>query len=170
MTVFGGDIILAADLNAILTQVELIDPAPLVEVSAATSTAAISAGTETVFASAASTTFAANSAYEAIIEGGYTMSVSTNVPLFNLRKTNEAGTLIGNFGPRMPAPGTTSATKLLSSVMFQIGGADVTAVVCATADASAGTVTIVGNSQRQRRLRIHYRGPSSAYTNLPTLS
>ena len=161
MTVFAGGIINAADLNR-------LDPAPLVEISLASSSGAISS--ETVILTLGSATYLANSAYEAILEGGYSMSVSTNVPLLTLRKTNVAGTIVGNFGPRLPAPGTTSSTAIYTSVMFQIGASDFTGVVCATASASAGTVTITGNGQRQARLRIHYRGAASAWSNLPTLS
>lgn len=162
MTVFGGDVILASHINRLA-------PEPIVQVSFASSSGAITT-TEDDFLTLASTTFKANSAYEAILDAGYSMSVATNVPLLNLRKTNESGTLVGNFGPRLPAPGTTSATLLYTTLMFQIGSSDVTAVLCATAQASAGTVTIIGNGQRQRRLRIYYRGDASSYTNLPTLT
>lgn len=158
----AGDIIYASDIAR-------LDPAPLVEVSSATNPVT-GISSETAFLTLPSTLFSADSAYEVVLEGGFTMSVSTNVPLLTLRKTDASGTIVANFGPRLQAPGTTSATAINSRAAFQVGGSSVTAVLCATVSASAGTVTIVGNSQRQARLRVHYRGASSAWTNLPTLS
>lgn len=162
MPVFAGDIIYASDVNKLSQD-------PLAEVTVVASSAAITA--ETVILTLPSATYKANQAYEVKFEGAYSVTATTNVVSAYLRKTNVAGAIISNFGPRLPQVSLAGSGFLAdASVMFQIGGADVTAALCVTLQSSAASVTLVANPQRPARVRALPRGAASLYTNLPTLT
>jgi hypothetical protein len=161
---------LAASIDA---DVQLLEDRmkPLAEVSFAASSSAIGTS-EIAHINLPSATYKAGRCYEIVVKGAYNMNTSAAYPSLFLRKTNVAGALILDFGPRLvsPAAATGLGFGLHISEFLCVGGSDVTASLALTVQASAGTVTIVGNSQHPRRAIAYDRGPASAYTNLPVLS
>jgi len=126
--VAGGDITLASDINN-------LEALTWVTGQGVTASSAAIGATETVVLTAPSYTYKANSAYRISLHGGVTVSVATNTPLFRFRKTNTAGQQFDVC--RVPCI-STSSHGVTYDAMFQVGGADVTAVIVATLTGAAG--------------------------------
>lgn len=144
--------------------------APLVTVSATTSSAALGPA-DTVALTLPSATYKAGRAYRIDIGGGYTMSATTAYANWQVRKTNVSGTiLIGNL--RTPVSGHTSSVAMsFAPPVFIIGASDVTAVLVLTAAANAAnTVVHDGTSTLPRHMTIMDIGPATNWSGRPTLS
>src|SRR5574342_432033 len=123
-------------------------------VSSVANSAAIGT-TETVSLSN-SFTFKDGRTYAVICGSQITASLSTNVGIFRIRKTNAAGTLwwaMGAFGPSGAPPNINS--QCFAYLRRAAGAGDLTATVCLTLQASSsGTVTHIGSTTTPRYMHL----------------
>lgn len=124
---------------------------------------------ETVVCTLASATFLASTIYSVEVYGGYNMSTGSAYPYWKLRKTDASGTILCDF-QRSQSPGASGLAFGINGMKehFIVGGSDVTAVLVLTVFASSGTITMVGNSQRRRRVIIRPYGGTN--TDIPDLT
>jgi len=150
------------------TDLDDLDRVVFVEGVGATADSSAIGSTETVVLTVPSTTYKANTAYRIEFAGTVSVSVADNSPNIKFRKTNNAGqqfcstfttchTITVGYGARTEA-------------YFQVGAADVTAVIVMTLTGSGSyNAKMVASSTSPGTLNVFKVGPAANYTFAPTL-
>ncbi len=112
---------------------------------ALTSDLTTSSTTELLLMTVPSMTYEADTAYKVEIGGLVRVSVASNSPMFQLRKTNAAGTLISG-NARWPVIPASTNHGFSLAWHFQVGGSAVAAALAVTLTGSgAYTATVPGS-------------------------
>jgi hypothetical protein len=125
--------------------------------------------TESSVATLASQTYKADRAYEMRIVGRHQLSAAANTGQWRVRKTNTAGQVLADWGQVGVTVAAVPFALCLTGAVFTVGGTDVTAALLATAQSSAGTVTMIGSATMERKFEIWDCGAATEFPNAPVL-